>query len=316
METIEILDVTVIEPKFKHPVIFNRFDALAQGEAFIINNDHDPKPLYYQLLAERGQTFSWEYLESGPQIWRVKIAKSVSQGETIGDIVAKDFRKAQVFKKLGIDFCCGGKKTLEEVSRKNGLDVNVLKQELAAVEGQNENASFDFNSWDLAFLSDYIANVHHAYVRENIPFISELAAKVARVHGASNPETISVAEGFARVAQDLQLHLMKEENILFPFIKQLEQAKAEGKGIELPAFGSVNNPVHIMESEHEQAGEDMSFIRKLTSDYTLPAHACSSYTILYKKLQEFENDLFNHIHLENNILFPKAVELEKELRAN
>ncbi|RRN76706.1 DUF2249 domain-containing protein, partial [Pseudoxanthomonas sp. SGD-10] len=163
METIEILDVTVIEPKLKHPVIFEKFDALEQGEAFIINNDHDPKPLYYQLLAERGQTFSWEYLESGPQIWKVKIAKANKEGETIGDIVAKDFRKAQVFKKLGIDFCCGGKKTLAEVSQKQGIDINLLKQELESVNSAGENPSFDFNKWELDFLSDYIVNIHHAY---------------------------------------------------------------------------------------------------------------------------------------------------------
>ena len=315
MENSSILDVTVIEPRFKHPTIFNKFDSITEGESFTIHNDHDPKPLYYQLLAERGQVFLWEYLESGPQLWRVRITRNMGKEneETVGEIVAKDYRKAQVFKKLGIDFCCGGKKTLSEVSSKKGLTVEDLKNELAAIDKQDANPSSNFDKWDIAFLTDYIINTHHQYVKENSPFILELSEKVARVHGASHPEMIQVAEIFSRIAQDLGLHLMKEEKILFPFIKELTELKKTGGKVKDIPFGDITNPIQLMEVEHEQAGEDLVTIRELTSDYTLPADACTSYRILFKKLEEFENDLHQHVHLENNILFPKAIKLEKEL---
>lgn len=317
METSNILDVTVIEPKFKHPTIFQKFDSLLPGESFILFNDHDPKPLYYQLLAERGQTFTWEYLESGPQVWRVQIGKrgeNAAQEETIGEMVTRDYRKAQVFKKLGIDFCCGGKKTLAEVSQKKGISLDKIKEELAAVENTGRQDGLPFDRWELDFLADYIINTHHEYVRESIPFLSELAAKVARVHGGRHPELVEVANVFMRIAQDLSLHMMKEEKILFPFVKELVSVKKSGGKLEEKPLGTVSNPIQVMEMEHEQAGEDLEEIRRLTSNYALPADACNSYTILFKKLEEFENDLHKHVHLENNILFPKAIKLEKELQ--
>ena len=315
METTLTLDVTKIEPRFKHPRIFEEFDALVSNQAFIIHNDHDPKPLYYQLLGERGNVFTWEYLLSGPEVWEVKIGKldTSTSRETIGEMVTKDYRKAQIFKKRGIDFCCGGKKTLEEVCEKKGIDVEVVKAELAAVDAQESETGLPFDKWELDFLSDYIVNTHHRYIRENIPFLSEISNKVARVHGDRHPELIEVAGTFSRIAADLSLHLMKEENILFPFIKELVAAAKNNTKHAPAAFGSVNTPTQMMEVEHEQAGEDLAVIRELTNNYSLPADACTSYTILFKKLEEFENDLFNHVHLENNILFPKAIQLEKEL---
>ncbi len=309
----EILDVTQIEPRLKHTTIFGRFDALPAGEAFIINNDHDPKPLYYQLLAEKGQTFTWDYLENGPETWQVKIQKRNGEVEdTIGEMVTKDFRKAQVFKKMGIDFCCGGKKTLKEVCDRKGIDFASLDAELKAFD-ETQNIIFDFNNWELDFLTDYIINTHHKYVKENIPFITELANKVARVHGDRHPEVIEVAHVFNSLAKDLNLHMMKEEKILFPHIKELVEAKKSGKSMVVAPFGKVDNPTQMMESEHEQAGEDMLAIRKATNGFALPPDACNSYQVLYKKLAEFENDLFNHVHLENNILFPKSIALEKEI---
>lgn len=311
----DILDVTLIEPKFKHPKIFEKFDSLNPNEAFIIHNDHDPKPLYYQLIGERGQVFTWEYLENGPEWWKVKIAKKSEsqQQETIGEIVAKDYRKAQIFKNLGIDFCCGGKKTLEEVCETKGLNIDKVKVELSASGLQNENSTLKFDKWEIDFLTEYIIYTHHKYVKENIPFITELANKVANVHGERHPEAIEIAKIFNGLGKDLGLHLLKEENVVFPFIKKLIEAKNHGGKLSLISHDSIQTPTQLMESEHEQAGEDMAAIRKLTDNYTLPLDACTSYTILYKKLEEFEGDLFNHVHLENNILFPKAIKLEKEL---
>jgi len=315
MEILDILDVTVIEPRLKHPTIFEKFDALSPGEAFIIHNDHDPKPLYYQLLAERGQVFVWDYLEKGPEIWQVKIAKNTNaeNAETIGQIVAKDYRKAQVFKNMGIDFCCGGKKTIAEVCEKKGIDPDEVERRLEAIKGENSNSETDFQNWDLGFLSDYIINTHHRYVRENTAFILELAQKVARVHGERHPELIRVAALFSRIGNDLTLHIIKEEKILFPFIKELAQVYNTGGMLPSADFGKISVPIQIMDSEHEQVGGDFETIRTITSNYQLPVDACSSYTILFKKLEEYENDLHRHVHLESNILFPKAIQLEKEL---
>jgi regulator of cell morphogenesis and NO signaling len=315
METLEILNVTLIEPKFKHPKIFEKFDFLNPGQGFIIDNDHDPKPLYYQLIGERGNIFHWEYLENGPDRWKVKITKlgAEEKSETIGEMVVRDYRKAQVFKKLGIDFCCGGKKTVEEVCKTKGLDIEIVKAELDSVSTGMEQTGNDYNNWKLDFMVDYIINTHHEYVKTNVTFMTELANKVASVHGQQHPEVVKVAEIFGRLAKDLSLHLMKEETIVFPFIKGLILDEKSGTLTQTETFDSIQTPTQMMEVEHEQAGEDMAEIRAITNDYTLPADACTSYRVLFKKLQQFENDLFNHVHLENNILFPKAVALEKKL---
>lgn len=313
METIDILDVTVIEPRFKHPTIFNKFDQLEPGHAFVIHNDHDPKPLYYQLLGERGNIFQWEYLEEGPENWKVKISKNGADNvPTIGDIAAKDYRKAEVFKKLGIDFCCGGKKTTKEACEEVGITEAYLEAELLKVESSNK-ASQDFNKWDLDFLADYIINTHHRYVSENVEIISGLAQKVAGQHGTSAPEALEVAHVFENMAKELLEHMKKEEEMLFPYIKKLVALKKQGGKIMQSPFGSVQNPITMMENEHEAAGEDFRLIRQATQDYVLPKDACNSFMYLYEKLKEFEDDLHQHIHLENNILFPKAQKLEKEL---
>jgi len=316
MEALDILNVTLIEPRLKHPTIFEKFDSLKSGEGFILRNDHDPKPLYYQLLGERGQTFAWEYLENGPEIWQVRIAKRKGNEDeiTIGELVSKDFRTAQVFKKLGIDFCCGGKKTLSEVCEKKGIDLQTVEAELQAISKEGQSSGQNFQNWNLDFLSDYIIHTHHNYVRESIPFLSEISQKVARVHGDHHPELVKVAEVFAGIGRDLSLHLMKEENILFPYIKEMVAAKKSGTSLPASHFGAVANPINVMEMEHEGAGEDLSEIRNLTRNYQLPEDACTSYRILFQKLEEFEKDLFQHVHLENNILFPKVLQLEKELQ--
>ena len=313
METINILNVTALEPRLKHPRIFEEFDSLTPGAAFIINNDHDPKPLYYQLLAERGQTFQWEYLENGPEVWMVKITKHTNEEteETIGELVTRDYRRAQVFKNFGIDFCCGGKKTISEVCNKKGLDPEQVNQALSEIRDDVPATQNDYLKWDIGFLSDFIINTHHQYIKDNTVFITELANKVAKVHGDKHPEMIKVAEIFAGVGEDLMLHIRKEELVLFPFIKELADVQKNGGVMPQSSFGNVSNPIHLMESEHEQAGESLELIRELTDNFTLPEGACTSYTILFKKLAEYEDDLHRHVHLENNVLFPKAILAEK-----
>jgi regulator of cell morphogenesis and NO signaling len=311
----ETLDVTQIEPRLKHPTIFERFDALTGGQAFIIHNDHDPKPLYYQLIAERGQTFDWEYLKEGPAVWEVRISK-LNTGESpssIGELVAEDFRKAEVFRKFGLDFCCGGNKSLKEACAEKGIDANKVETALSEVENQPQTNQHDFKNWKLDFLVDYIMNTHHKYVEEAIPMLYEFSAKVANVHGDHHPEVVEIAEYFNAVAEELKMHMHKEENILFPYIKGLVLAKKQGNPVDPSPFGSIENPIRMMESEHVSAGGNFDKIHELSSSFTPPEDACSSYSVLYGKLDEFEKDLHQHIHLENNILFPKAIALEKEL---
>jgi len=311
----DTLDVTQIEPRFKHPSIFKKFDDLSGGESFIIHNDHDPKPLYYQLIAERGEVFDWEYLLSGPEIWEIKITKLNlgEQATTIGELVASDFRKAEVFGKFGLDFCCGGSKTLKEACEKEGIDEKEVKNELDKITDRPKDNQHDFNSWDLDFLTDYIINIHHKYVKESVSMLYQYSDKVANRHGSNHPEVIKIAQLFGEIAAELKPHMEKEETILFPYIKKLAVAKRENSKLENAMFGSVENPINMMMTEHENVGETMDEVHTLSKNFTPPEDACSSYQVLYSKLQEFEDDLHKHIHLENNILFPKAIKLEKEL---
>ena len=313
METIteNILNVTLLEPRQKHPTIFVRFDALAPGESLTIHNDHDPKPLYYQLLGERGNIFTWEYLEQGPVWWKVRISKNKTGevDETLGAIAAKDLRKAEIFKKYGLDFCCGGKKTVKEACAEKGIDVTKIEQELQQADKVISTRPLPYQEWSLDFLADYIVNTHHTYVRKTIPELSELTAKVARVHGDQHPELHVIHSLVNDIVEELSSHLVKEEEIVFPYIKKVAKKNAQ-PSIE-DATG-LQAPINLMEMEHEAVGEKLEEIRALSNGYTVPADGCASYNLLFKMLTDFEDDLFTHIHLENNILFPKAIQLEKE----
>jgi regulator of cell morphogenesis and NO signaling len=306
-----ILNVTLLEPRQKHPAIFARFDLLAEGESLTIHNDHDPKPLYYQLLSERGSIFNWEYLEQGPEWWKVYISKKIAGAgeETLGQIAVKDLRKAEIFKKYGLDFCCGGKKTVKEACADKGLDVTKVEYDLQHADKNFTTRPLPYDEWKLDFLADYIVNTHHSYVKKSLPDIRTYAAKVAKVHGDIHPELLPIALLVEDIAEELSAHLQKEEKILFPFIKQLFTSQA----IPPAHFGTVRNPITVMETEHEMVGKNLEEIRALSNNYTLPEDACASYSLLYQLLDEFENDLHIHIHLENNILFPKALELERRL---
>jgi regulator of cell morphogenesis and NO signaling len=314
--TDKTLDVTLLEPRMKHPTIFRYFDELAEGAALTIHNDHDPKPLYYQLLGERGNIFVWEYLEQGPVWWKVRITKRIS-GEadvTLGEIAVKDLRKAQIFKKYGLDFCCGGKKTVKEACREKGLDVTKIEQELQQADlAQSAHPPLPYDDWSPAFLADFIVNTHHSYVRKNLPDIVLYADKVRKVHGSRHPELLEVWKLVEEVQQELTAHMIKEEKVVFPYIHELVSAKDMKVSSLAAEFGTVQQPIHMMEMEHEVVGENLAKIRALTNNFSLPEDACASYSLLYRLLDEFEDNLHLHVHLENNILFPKALLLEKNL---
>ncbi len=230
---------------------------------------------------------------------------------TVGELVAQDYRWASVFKKHGIDFCCGGGKTINAACKKKGINAAELEAQFYATEQQAQSAgNVNPSGWELDFLADFIVNVHHRYVRENAPLIQEFIRKVARVHGHAQPETVQIAGLFDELAAEMAAHMAKEEEVLFPHVKKLAAAAREGGVPEQPGFGTVRNPVQAMEDEHERAGALMAQIRALSSDFTPPEYACNTYRVAYAKLHEFEEDLHRHVHLENNILFPKTIALE------
>jgi len=308
-----VLDVTAIEPRLKHPTIFAKFDELKPGASLIIHNDHDPKPLYYQLLGERGDIFTWEYLERGPQVWEIKITKRAEgeAEETLGEIATKDLRKAEVFKKYGLDFCCGGKKTVREACEEKGIDVTKVEQELQNSDKSSFTARpLPYNDWNLDFLADYIVNTHHSYVKKTIPDIRTYADKVAKVHGSRHPELLEINKLAQEVCDEMSEHMVKEENVLFPYVKHIVSSKNQAHQ-KFDSLDTVKEPIDIAVTEHELVGGNMDKIRDISRNYQLPEDACASYSYLFKTLDEFENDLHIHVHLENNILFPKAIAMEK-----
>lgn len=231
---------------------------------------------------------------------------------TVAELVASDYRKANVFNQFGIDFCCGGKKSIADVCAEKGIELGELETALALSSAQTSmGIHWDFQQWDTVFLMDFIVQAHHGYVRAQLPRLMRFGEKVVRSHGEKWPETIEIFRRVEALNEELTPHMEKEEHILFPYIKKMVAA-AKGEGLmPRPPFGTVQNPVRVMESEHETAGELMHEIRDLSNDYTPPAGACNTFRAWYGLLKEFEEDLHLHVHLENNILFPRAVEMEK-----
>jgi regulator of cell morphogenesis and NO signaling len=234
---------------------------------------------------------------------------------TIGEYVATDFRTAAIFSKYGIDFCCKGNRTIEEACDKKSVDPNQLMDEINIVLTTKNDSTIDFQSWPLDLLVDYIEKTHHRYVEEKTQVLLPFLDKLCKVHGASHPELFAINELFKGCAGELAQHMKKEELILFPFIKKMVKAVITDELIQQPHFGTVENPIAMMMHEHDAEGERFRKIAGLTNNYTPPADACNTYRVTYAMLAEFEQDLHKHIHLENNILFPKASRLEKDFKA-
>jgi len=229
---------------------------------------------------------------------------------TIGEIVAADYRAAAIFERYGIDFCCRGARTLREGCAAAGVAADEVRRDIDALPAAS-GAAPRFDEWDARRLIEEIVSTHHAYVRAALPRLIALARKIAQVHGARHPELARVADLVAAVAAEMTTHMMKEEQILFPYIVRLADAAAAGTSVPSAPFGSIVNPIRMMEAEHESSGNAMVEIRQLTGGYTPPADACDTYRVCLKELDAFERDLHAHVHLENNILFPKAVEHER-----
>lgn len=229
------------------------------------------------------------------------------ENATVGEIVATDFRAADVFERFGIDFCCGGRRSIAEACRAAAADPSVVERALQGLPPRADQDDDDVTRWPVDRLIDHILVVHHAYIRSALPTIARHLAKLVDVHGGRHPELSRVAAAFDEIDRDLRQHMMKEERVLFPYIREL--ASAPGMSRVSP-FGTVENPIRMMEREHRDAGDEMRLIRELTGGFAVPADGCATYRVCFEELAAFERDLHRHVHLENNVLFPKAVALE------
>lgn len=237
----------------------------------------------------------------------------MEENQIIGELVAKDYRTASVFKKYSIDFCCQGNRTIEEACEKKNIDTKKVLEDLVAMMEAKSESTTDYQSWPLDLLADYIEKKHHRYVQEKTLEIQPYLDKICKVHGERHPELLKIKEEFNASAGELAAHMKKEELILFPFIRKMTKAKLENAKVDAAHFGTVKNPIQMMMNEHTVEGHRFMKIEELTNNYTPPQDACNTYRVSFALLKEFEQDLHLHIHLENNILFPKAIEIEKEL---
>ena len=224
----------------------------------------------------------------------------------------------RVFEKLGIDYCCGGNKPLKEACGEANLEVQQVVDSLesAVVDSRQRNSTdLQVEGWQNALLGDLIAhiqNTHHKYVKAETVRLRPLLDKVCNVHGSKHVELLALRTDFHALAQDLSTHMMKEEMVLFPYIDRMEESLLSGEPILPAPFGTVENPIAKMVHEHDSAGNQLRHMGELSNGYTPPEGACTSYKTLYWALAEFERDLHQHVHLENNILFPRAIKMERE----
>jgi len=231
--------------------------------------------------------------------------------KTVREIAIENPSSIRVFESLGIDYCCGGKRSLSEACSKAAVDMDhVLDLLEEADRDSHREESGDWNSRPLSELIDYIVNTHHAFVRRETPRIESFLSKVVSKHGSSHPEVIQIERLFIAVGQELSTHMIKEEQMLFPFIQRMETAVQSGNPTPPAFFGSVKRPIANMVAEHDDAGALLAQIRQLSNAFTPPPGACLSFVALYRGLADFEEDLHHHVHLENNILFPRAIEME------
>lgn len=232
--------------------------------------------------------------------------------QTLAQIVTNDHRSASVFEKYNLDFCCKGKRSLAQACKEQNISIEELLPKLETISTKSDT-TFRYDKFSLTELTDYIVSTHHNYIKMQSPQIFSWLQKVALKHGDRHPELRKIVDIFSIVKADMEDHMRKEELILFPRIKELERYMKTSKGQVNLNLTYLQSPIYMMETEHEQAGSMMNEIRNLTHNYTPPHDACMTYKLSFAALHEFEEDLHRHVHLENNVLFPKAVTLFKSL---
>jgi len=229
------------------------------------------------------------------------------------EIVSKNYRAAAVFDRYGLDYCCQGNRTLSDACTQRGIDVVEVIGALNGVDNTQDPANpID---WPLDTLVDHIQNKHHAYVEEKSPIIMQYLEKVCNVYGHRHPELLRINDVFRDIASDLAMHMKKEEFMVFPYIRRMVRARQDGTAASSPLFKSINSPVKQLTAEHADEGQKIDLIERLSGNFTAPEDACNTYRVTYALLKEFRDDLHRHIHLENNILFSKAIQLEAQLNA-
>ena len=231
----------------------------------------------------------------------------------VGEIARFNYKTVEVFEKLRIDFCCGGDISLEEACKRQKVNATEVLESIKKLIGSTQTDNDRIHALPLDHLIDHIVKVHHSYVLESIPVLQRYLNKITNVHGTNHPELAVVENSFNQAAANLLQHMEKEEQILFPAIKEMLAAKTGGTEYTGSHCGTVLSPISVMKQEHEAEGDRFEQMSVLTNNYTIPADACNTFSYSYQKLQEFEQDLHRHIHLENNILFPEAIKLEKQL---
>lgn len=338
METDKILNAIELDPSVKFKTIMGMYNSLQEGEAFILHNDHDPKPLFYQLSATQGDVFTWEYLKQGPDIFDIRIAKKIisnshsthqevevdpyfsdnlrfddSTPETVRTIAAKDFRTVTVFQKYGIDYAWNGNQSLSsacEIAQVSEAEVRNALQQIQKDYSSTIPAE-NYYHWNMGFLADYILQTHHKYVKDNAERISKLAETAAKELGNQIPELIKFGEGVRPMIDDFMVHMSKEEDVLFPAIKHLLKLFQKGEKNPNPG-GAMANAVAKMEAEHDETKAYLNYFKRISDNYKITEDTPELQKSLYTEIQLFENDCYKHVHLENNILFPKLIILEKK----
>jgi regulator of cell morphogenesis and NO signaling len=232
--------------------------------------------------------------------------------KTVGEVAREIPGATRVFEKFGIDYCCGGNRSMEFACAEAGVKVEEMMHSLKTVSGSQLPAEdSNFSSMTLVELVGHIVDTHHVFTKSEISRLRALMNKVCGVHGGNHKELAQLQSLLERLCGELEPHMIKEEQVLFPYIVRMENDVRNQRSVAMPFFGTIKNPVRMMMAEHDDAGELLKEMRKLSRDYAPPADACISYQTLYQALDAFEKDLHQHIHLENNILFPKAVEMEE-----
>ncbi len=238
---------------------------------------------------------------------------NITENSHIGTLVAENYKTASVFKDYGIDFCCNGDRSILEATATLKINSAILIDKLNDALSTKTDGEIDFKSWSLDLLADYIEKKHHRYVVKQLPVLTNYIEKICKVHGDNHPELKEIKTLFEGCVAELTSHMVKEEKILFPAIrKMVDEALSNKKELHFN-FGSVQNPVTMMMHEHDAEGNRFRRIADLSNNYVAPSDGCGTYQVTFALLKEFEEDLHRHIHLENNILFPGAVELEKQL---